>query len=372
MIILRPLLRRIGFPPTRVMSFTFPIAHVFQYSGPEETPASYLQKLCDGAPNALSENRAYELSNCKVVLLELYKNTKGVQHEFVLAHITHSSTDESGLVQTQTRIIVLERSVDTPTTLSQSSLIVSDSADSGVPAKDTITAHQSIDTVLVGDKSSAVCCYQVTFTGDEQPTILDLVVAANTLSVLAKFYTVFKHMCYWFGNSLCRLLAHERCYSVILCNRSVRAGYYKITPILNAQGRILLREPTLSELSKAHSDIFCPPQTHPPTPDPFYVRDKFTSSDLIEGYYATFQTNRQKADARLESLEGEHESTVRERDRAVRERDQEREEKRKAVEKEKKAVERAEKAVERAEKAEKKTAELEQMMAKLMADNSKK
>jgi hypothetical protein len=399
------------------MSFTFPIAHVFGYSGTEDSPASYLQKLCDGEPNASSNNRAEELSHCKVFLLELYKNREGLQHEFVLAHIRHSSTDESGIVQTQTRIIVLERSVVAPTTLSQSSLIASDklnSIGSGVPAKDTITVHQSKGTVIVGEKSSAVCCYEVAFTGPEQPTVLDLVVAANTLSTLAKFYTVFKHMCYWFGNSLCRLLAHNRQYSVKQHTRTVRAGYYKTTPVLNAQGRIILREPTLSELAKAHSEIFCPPQAYPPTPDPFYVKDKFTSSALIERYYATFQTDRQVADARLEALVEEHKSTRRERDEAVKRADKvemknaELEQRAdKAEQRADKAEQRADKAEQRADKAEKKNAELERraekaekknaeleermvgitgemtgmqgsmaemqgMMAKLMADNSKK
>ncbi|KAK7680037.1 hypothetical protein QCA50_016983 [Cerrena zonata] len=278
MIVIRPILRWLGIPPVPIMATTKTIHDVFDMDKPKRPPkwlvSQYISLLVMGRHDPCYPSRLDELSSCKVTKLELYKEKKGLYHEFVLADIEHSFINELGVKKTQKRVALLERIFKDTT----SSLDLALKSLKPAPAVDSITIYETKEDACAS--RDAYCCYVVDFSepkgkGSDNstpssdnstpssdnptpssdnptpssddyihsnlPNILDLAVVAYTLNEIAENYSLFNTMCYWFANNLCRLLTQGRAYTVKFKNTGrFKAGYFMHIPALASDGRITL------------------------------------------------------------------------------------------------------------------------------------
>lgn len=321
MTIIRFIMSLVGFPHTPTMQVTQRVLEVFECSVKKHppspiSPVNYHHDLTQSY-GWLNTPRLPELQACKVTKLGLYKCSNNFQHEFVLAHVEHFNSQYG----TQSRVFLLERDSD-PTTISQiaGSLTPKTSKPNINPAIDRLFIYETLAEALAATQGDL--CYEVIFSSP-QPNVLDLASAAAALSIVAPSYNLTSHMCFWYANSLCRLLAHERDYEVqekYKSKKSRRAGYFGSLPVLEQSGKLVVHDSPSSDVVdelRRHPEVFILPSSNPSeavNPDSSsltaHPKGKFVRSDIVIGYYRTFVELLMDAEAKIKSLEDERNGDV--------------------------------------------------------------
>lgn len=256
--------------------------------------AQFLHQLCTmGGPDRLNDLRA-----CRVTRLELWKNYSDSdtwEHEVVLAYVQHT---DNGL--TQSRVFVVDRDSDPKTLFQKSGAVSHPFLGEPSPAIDRIAPFTSGKEAV--KKSKNFKCYTVHFIdATNQPHILDLACVVDALHQLAPNYTVFKTMCYWLANNICRLLARQYPYRIEKHKKG--AGRWKGNQTLDNLGRLINRPPPGSDaLQVAQAITTTDPSVIGPDPgattsnaliDPpgLDATDTihFVSSEAVDRYWVKYQ-----------------------------------------------------------------------------------
>ncbi|KAK7692503.1 hypothetical protein QCA50_004130 [Cerrena zonata] len=330
-----PSIITLGYPRRRTMHVTQLIREVFDYhttgvskAHPVEGYLRVLCKTCDG-----DRSRLDDLKECKVVKLELRKCPNPWAHEFVLAFVEHTSIDNTTQQEvTQSRVFMIERDSD-PNTTSQLSnatgLVKTKSASDRVPANDIMQIYENSDDALKA--MNGTLCYTVHFTANStQPNILDLVAAACGLTQSAPYYTLFRHMCYWYANGLCRVLAQGRTY--VIAKENDLAGRWRNTMLIDRLGKMILRDTlpefekvtpaALEEMANDESSIFSLPSNNSNDPALGISTHHFLNSDPVVAYHVKYQGCLVDAEGMIRVAEDQRNGKLAKAERQVKERDQ--------------------------------------------------
>ncbi|KAK7692502.1 hypothetical protein QCA50_004129 [Cerrena zonata] len=293
----------LGYPRRRTMHVTKLIRNVFDHQLGDASEVylveEYLGILCQEG----DVNRRWleDLTECKVVKLELRKCPNSWAHEFVLAFVEHTSIDNTTQQEvTQSRVFMIERESN-PQIIGQ----LGGSNAIGSPETKFADETLAVDRLQIYESLAGVLkvmygelCYTVQFIADNtQPNILDLAAATCALNRFAPNYTLFKHMCFWYANNLCRVLAQGRNYNVIEKNK--HAGLWNNTMLIDHLGKMILESTlpefcdvtpaALEEMANEESSLFSLPSSASTDPALGISTHHFVHSDPVVVYHVKYK-----------------------------------------------------------------------------------
>ena len=171
-------------------------------------------------------NRLAELQELKVTKLELWKEERGWQHEFIMAYIHQT-------------VLIVERTVDWK---KETMGVMRVFTFHEKPYKRSVQAEDLV--WIQGEefrRPGSHICYRVDFTANEEPDVMELACAAGALQQYSGGYHLFGSMCYWFASGVSRILAARHpSYTLTLYNNE--AGYLTGTRYINGLGQILPKD----------------------------------------------------------------------------------------------------------------------------------